>query len=151
LEGRNRPVLQAWREAHGYFRDLSLACIEVSGEGPYLEALRTFERVPAFLARDPFLAGSYWEKKAEFHYAKGSGRPGEEALGSLRNAVRYGPPAAHLQLKLGSLYLRKRRWVEAKEAFRAGLAIEPSDPSLQAALSLLGTLEAQDAKAVPRP
>ncbi len=98
--------------------------------GPILQGL--FARYRDNFQGDPFLEACFFEKVAEQEYGD---RQLEGQAQTLRLAIERGLPAAHLYNGLGALYLRSRRYGEARGCFsnalrpgartsaRAGLAV----------------------------
>jgi tetratricopeptide (TPR) repeat protein len=86
---------------------------------------------------DRFLESCYWEKAADFYYNHDFKNHYPQVVGSLQQAIDRGFPAAHLYYDLGSLYLRKRNFNGARQAFLSALKTDPKNkPVLQALLLL---------------
>lgn len=87
---------------------------------------------------DRFLESCFWEKIAENQYGD---RNYEGQIAALRKALERGCPAAHLYNDLGTLYLRRSRFEEAREAFQKALSCNPNHTSAAAGLKILGEVE----------
>ncbi|HJT25637.1 MAG TPA: glycosyltransferase family 39 protein [bacterium] len=87
---------------------------------------------------DPFLESCYWEKIADNAYGDHNFDAQIEAL---QQAIEKGCHAAHLYNDLGTLYLRRSRFKEARKAFEKALHCEPNYTSAAAGLRMLDEIE----------
>lgn len=58
----------------------------------------------------------------------------EEAEKVLRGSLSMHPGTAGTWVKLGRIYLRQKKWVQAEEAYLGALAVDPFDPEIHLAL-----------------
>ena len=137
----NRGEFDRWIEAHRYFRRLTEDIYNINGLRTYGEAAGDFANRSASIQGDRFLESCYWEKYGEFFYRFDFKNHYPDLVDALEKAIHEGYPSAHLNYKLGSLYLRKRNFSGARNAFEAALKTEPQYAEAATALKLLGQLE----------
>jgi hypothetical protein len=147
LTEKTLEPLGRWTQAHHYFRSLGWAINSISEDRTYAAAEGLFVQKPALVGEDPFLESCYWERRAEFYYSYNFHLHYQDQLRALRQALQSGYPAAHLYYKLGSLLMRKREFGAARKALQSALKLEPSNPDVLNAISVLGELE----KKAPTP
>lgn len=87
---------------------------------------------------DPFLESCFWEKIADNAYGD---RNYEAQVAALKLAIEKGCPAAHLYNDLGSLYLRRSHFKDARQAFERALHCGPNYTSAAAGLKMLDEAE----------
>jgi hypothetical protein len=121
--------------AMGSLIGVSLDNRDYRSRGPVLEGL--FHLYPLFQG-DRFLESCFWEKIAENEYGD---RAYDAQVRALQKALELGYPAAHLYNNLGSLYLRRSRWEEARECFEKALHCQPNDTSAFRGLKILDNAE----------
>lgn len=102
---------------------------------PVMERLAALH--PLFVG-DSFLEACFWEKMSDNAYGD---RNYEAQVGALRQAIERGTPAAHLYNDLGTLYLRRSRFKEARSAFEKALHCEPNYTSAAEGLRMLDQAE----------
>jgi hypothetical protein len=94
---------------------------------------RLYSLYPLFKG-DRFLESCFWEKIAENAYAD---RDYEGQVVALGKAVEKGCPTAHLYNDLGTLYLRRNHFKEARQAFEKAVHCKPNYTSAALGLRML--------------
>jgi tetratricopeptide (TPR) repeat protein len=125
LDGPNRREVQKWVAVHPYFHRLARDIAQINLPRTYTAAKAELDQGPALVEGDRFLESCYWETAAQFYYGFDYRHHFDDLAGALRHAAENGYGAAHLYYKLGSLYLQKRNFEEAKKGFEKALRVEP--------------------------
>lgn len=137
----NWGTLVRWMSAHHVFREMREATADISTPETYGRARKILAEGQKELNQDRFLESSYWELMAEFYYQYDYRSHYQDLVGAVQKAIRRGYPASPLYYRLGSLYLRKGNFKEARRAFRAALREQPENGDVLKALSLLSRME----------
>lgn len=141
LNGPNRREVEKWSAAEPYFHRLVGDIDQINLPRTYAAAKAELDRGPALVAGDRFLESFYWEMAAQFYYHFDYRDHFEDLAAALRHATEDGYGAAHLYYKLGSLYLQKRDFAEAKKDFDKALRAEPGYADAQGGEILLQRME----------
>jgi tetratricopeptide (TPR) repeat protein len=137
IDSSNQSLLRSWAVAQDYFHRLNSQIVNINLPRTYQSALRALAEGQTLVQGDRFLESCYWEKAADFYYNHDFKNHYPQVVGSLQQAIDRGFPAAHLYYDLGSLYLRKRNFNGARQAFLSALKTDPKNkPVLQALLLL---------------
>ncbi len=138
-------VIGNWTRAHNWFHHISLEMNDIYNARTHEKTLHDFLRPDPVILEDRFLAACYWEKLSDFYYLYGFDKNFSLVTQNLQKAIEEGYPAAHLYYKLGSLFLRKHRYSEAREAFQKAFASPDNQTPARQALELLSRLESKGA------
>jgi tetratricopeptide (TPR) repeat protein len=138
---KQKEKIGGWIEAQAWLEQRGWEINNISTVSVKNESLENLVHPPEVFRKDRFLTAVHGEWLSDTYYRVDFRRYYDEQIRALRRAVGEGVPAFHLEYELGSLYLRKKHFTEARQAFKAALKSDPGNQDALNALVLLTEME----------